>query len=245
MAFEALQQPSGTGFDGALSGMTLADLIQIKNLNRFTGCLTVEHARQKGVIFFRDGDLVHAELGEKTGSSAFYAIMLWPGGEFRADPKIVTTCHTVSESLTYLLLEAHRLKDENFREAPTSADDNQIVPETTIQQQAGPKMSDINTKLNAIPEVKYAIIQTKEGNPIDDDSYEASTYAANGFFLSLLANQLSSQLGTGDLISAAVHGTDNHLLLFQSKNHYLNVTVNGSSQLGPIEAAVRKSLVQK
>jgi predicted regulator of Ras-like GTPase activity (Roadblock/LC7/MglB family) len=244
MAQEALKQSGGSGFDGALSGMTLADLIQIKNLNRFTGCLTVEHGRQKGVIFFRDGDLVHAELGEKTGSEAFYAIMLWPGGEFRADPKIVTTCHTVSESLTYLLLEAHRLKDEQARSAPVSDTPEQAIPEENVRQE-GPKMSDINIKLSVIPEVEYAIVQTKDGNPVDDSSYEAATYAANGLYLSLLASQLSNQLGTGELISAAVHGADHHLLLFQSKNHYLNITVTGSSQLGPVEANVRKSLAQK
>lgn len=243
MALEALQQPTGTGFEGALSGMTLADLIQIKNLNRFTGCLTVEHGRKKGVIFFRDGDLVHAELEEKTGSEAFYAIMLWPGGEFRADPKIVTTCHTVSESLTFLLLEAHRLKDEQVRSAP-AADVTQVAPEATVRQE-GPKMSDINTKLAAIPEVQYAIVQTKDGNPVDDNSYEAATYAANGLYLSLLASQLSNQLGTGELVSAAVHGTDHHLLLFQTKNHYLNITITGASQLGPVEANIRKTLAQK
>lgn len=243
MALEALQQPTGSGFEGALSGMTLADLIQIKNLNRFTGCLTVEHGRQKGVIFFRDGDLVHAELDDKTGSEAFYAIMLWPGGEFRADPKIVTTCHTVTESLTFLLLEAHRLKDEQVRTAPAT-DASNVAPAATVRQE-GSKMSEINSKLSAIPEVEYAIVQTKDGNPLDDNSYEAATYAANGLYLSLLASQLSNQLGTGELVSAAVHGTDHHFLLFQSRNHYLNITVSGSSQLGPVEANIRKTLAQK
>jgi predicted regulator of Ras-like GTPase activity (Roadblock/LC7/MglB family) len=169
--------------------------------------------------------------------------MLWPGGEFRADPKIVTTCHTVSESLTFLLLEAHRLKDEGVRSAAVK-EDSHVAPEATVRQE-GPKMSDINTKLSAIPEVEYAIIQTRDGNPVDDNSYEAATYAANGLYLSLLASQLSNQLGTGELISAAVHGIDHHLLLFQSKNHYLNITITGSSQLGPVEATVRKLLAQK
>jgi len=243
MALEALQQSGGSGFDGALSGMTLADLIQIKNLNRFTGCLTVEHGRQKGVIFFRDGDLVHAELDDKIGSAAFYAIMLWPGGEFRADPKIVTTRHTVGESLTFLLLEAHRLKDEQVRTTPVTVAQHDAPEENTRQE--GSKMSEINTKLSSIPEVEYAIVQTKDGNPVDDSSYEAATYAANGLYLSLLANQLSNQIGTGELVSAAVHGTEHHLLLFQSRNHYLNITITGSSQLGPVEANVRKSLAQK
>lgn len=261
MAMEAMHQPSNSGFEGALSGMTLADLIQIKNLNRFTGCLSVEHAGQKGVVFFRDGDLVHAELNEKVGSEAFYTIMQWPGGEFKTDPKIITTCRTINESLTFLLLEAHRMQDEqsyasttNKPAIPASTNiSTDEVPDTNISDvkpEAPPKpegrvMSDINTKLSAISEVEYAVIQTKDGNPVDDTSYEAATYAANGLYLSILANQIGGQLGTGELISASVHGTDHHLLLFQSKSHYLNITISGASQLGPVEANVRKALTNK
>lgn len=242
MAQEALTQPADKGFEGALSGMTLADLIQIKNINRFTGCLSVEHGSQKGVVFFRDGELVHAELNDKTGREAFFDIIHWPNGEFRADPKIVTTCRTINESLTYLLLEAHRLKDEQSK--PSSDEVAQVAQEPSVRK-GGQPMSDINNKLRAIPDVEYAVVLTKEGVPVDDSSYEGSTYAANGLYLSMFASQLGSLLGAGDLISAAVQGSKHHMLLFQSKTHYLNITVSGTSQLGAIEASVRTALAQK
>jgi len=242
MAQEALNEPIDKGFEGALSGMTLADLIQIKNINRFSGCLSVEHGSQKGVIFFRDGELVHAELDDKTGREAFFDIIHWPNGEFKADPKIVTTCRTINESLTYLLLEAHRLKDEQSK---ASSDETiQTTQETTVRK-GGQPMSDINKKLSSIPEVEYAVVQTKDGVPVDDATYEGSTYAANGLYLSMFASQLGNLMGAGDLISAAVQGSKHHLLLFQSKTHYLNITVAGSSQLGSIETNVRTALAQK
>jgi len=185
MAQEALNQPMDKGFEGALSGMTLADLIQIKNINRFTGCLSVEHGLQKGVVFFRDGELVHAELDDKTGREAFFEIIHWPNGEFRADPKIVTTCRTINESLTYLLLEAHRIKDEQTK---ISSDELAQTAQEPSVRKGGQAMSDINNKLRTIPEVEYAVVQTKEGVPVDDATYEGATYAANGLYLSMFAS---------------------------------------------------------
>ncbi|HPX62377.1 MAG TPA: DUF4388 domain-containing protein [Deltaproteobacteria bacterium] len=243
MAFEALQQTTNSGFEGALSGMTLADLIQIKNINRFTGCLTVENADRKGTIFFRDGEMVHAEMENLTGREAFFAIMEWSTGEFKADPKVVTTCRTINESLTYLLLESHRLQDEQNL---TKSSDAPIAPsgEQTVHN-GGQTMSDINNKLQTIPDVEYAVVQTKEGVPVDDSSYEGATYAANGLYVSMFANQLGSLLGAGELISAAIQGSNHHLLLFQSKTHYLNILVKGTSQLGAVESSIRKVLTQK
>jgi predicted regulator of Ras-like GTPase activity (Roadblock/LC7/MglB family) len=243
MAQEALNQPMDKGFEGALSGMTLADLIQIKNINRFSGCLSVEHGSQKGVVFFRDGELVHAELDDKTGREAFFDIIHWPNGEFRADPKIVTTCRTINESLTYLLLEAHRLKDE-MSNIQTTEEPPKTVQEPAVRK--GEKsMSDINNKLRVIPEVEYAVVLTKEGVPVDDATYEGATYAASGLYLSMFATQLGALMGAGDLVSAAVQGTSHHMLLFQSKTHFLNITLAGSSQLGAVETSVRAALAQK
>ncbi|HEY3309815.1 MAG TPA: DUF4388 domain-containing protein [Desulfuromonadaceae bacterium] len=241
MALENSKEALENGFEGAVSGMTLADLIQIKNLNRFTGCLSVKHRGKTGFIFFREGELVHAELDGLSGSEAFFSIMLWPGGEFRAESKIATTYQTISENLTFLLLESHRLKDEQKRISSLSAA-NKLTASLSPGEQ---NMSDINRKLKAITEVEYAVVLTKKGETVDDSSYEGSTHSANAYYLSLFTNKLGNQLGTGEMISAAVHGSDRHLLLFQSKNHYLSVAVSGNSQLGAVESVIKKALTQK
>ena len=241
MALDA-QQQSSQGFEGEVSGMTLADLIQIKNISRFSGSLAIEHCDQNGVLFFRVGELVHAELGNLSGSEAFYAIMHWPGGEFRSTPKITTTSHTIHENVTYMLLEAHRLKDEQNRPASHSV---ATTIKSTSTHRGEKNMSETNAKLSAIPEVEYAVLLNNDGNTTDDDSYEGSTHAANAYYLSMFAGKLGHQLGAGELISAAVQGQDHHLLLFKSKNHYLNVTASGSSQLGAVESTIRKTLSTK
>jgi len=67
------------GFVGAVSGLSLADIIQVKGGNRYSGCLVVEHAGNSGVIFFRDGDVVHAEQGQLDGKRP--SIRSWDGPE--------------------------------------------------------------------------------------------------------------------------------------------------------------------
>ena len=106
-------------------------------------------------------------------------------------------------------------------------------------------MSAINAKLRAIPEVEYAVVLNKTGAAADDTSYAGATHAANAYYLAMFAGKLGMHLGAGELTSAAVHGHDHHLLVFQSRNHSLSVTVSGSHQLGAVESTVRKTLSQK
>lgn len=241
MTQTALKSPNDGGFVGALKGMSLADLLQIKKQSKFSGCLSVVNNHQKGLIFFRDGELVHAELGDLDGLDAFYAIMLWKSGEFHAEPKIATTCHTINDSLTFLLLEAHRLQDEQSRTDGRAVFNHTDSPNNRPQT----RTSSINKKLADITEIKYAVVLSKEGIPIDDDSFQGAEHAANGLFLSMLSSSFGQQLGLGELVSAAVHGEQNHLLLFNSKNSYLNVVATGTSQPSSVETRLRQAMTQK
>jgi hypothetical protein len=55
------------GFVGAVSGMSLADIIQVKGGNRYSGCLIVENMNKCGTVYFRDGEIVHAEQANLSG----------------------------------------------------------------------------------------------------------------------------------------------------------------------------------
>ena len=79
MVAEEFQREVPAGFEGAVAGLTLPDVIQMNALNRFSGCISVHFGQHAGLIFFRDGEIIHAEQGEKTGEDAFYEILQWPG----------------------------------------------------------------------------------------------------------------------------------------------------------------------
>lgn len=238
MGQSALQREQ-QGFVGAVSGMSLADIIQVKSGNRYSGCLIVEHTNKSGVVYFRDGEVVHAEQAELTGEEAFYTIMGWSDGSFRSEPKILTTNRTIEQSLGFLILEALRRMDE--------AKNNPLqgLPEKKDSSGKGTVMSDISTKLSVIPEIEQALIMTKDGGIVDDTSYQAELLGANGLFLALFSAQVGSQFGVGEFKSATVHGSEHHLFIFDSKRHHLCVSAKGSANVNSLDSEIRRVLAQK
>lgn len=227
------------GFMGAVSGMSLADIIQVKGNNRYSGCLAVEHLGKSGLIFLREGEVVHAEQGGLSGEGAFYAIMSWAGGTFRSEPKVATTSRTINQSMCFLLLEAFRRMDEAGNPA-------QITKQAAANSgKEGEGVSDINVKLKAIPEVEQALIMTKEGAVVDDTSYEAEFLGAHGLFLAFFSGQIGAQFGVGEIKSVTVHGSEHHMFLFDSKRHHLCVSAKGSANVNALDGEIRRTLAQK
>lgn len=238
MAQPALQTEQN-GFVGAVSGMSLADIIQVKGGNRYSGSLIVEHLNKSGIVYFRDGEIVHAELGHLDGEEAFYAVMGWTGGTFRSEPKLSTTNRTINQSLGFLILEALRRMDE----AKHSSQQEKLVEVSSPKGDAG--MSDISTKLSVIPEIEHALVMTKDGAVVDDTSYQAEILGANGLFLALFSEQIGSQFGIGEFKAATVHGSEHHLFLFDSKRHLLCVSANGSANVNSLDSEIRRVIGQK
>lgn len=227
------------GFVGAVSGMSLADIVQVKGGNRYSGCLIVEQRGNTGFIYFREGEIVHAEQADLAGEEAFYAVMGWVGGTFRSEPKISTTSRTIELSIGFLILEALRRMDE------ANNGSQQGQPAEAISSRKGTVMSDINTKLSVIPEIEQALVMTKDGSVVDDSSYQAEILAANGLFLALFSGQIGSQFGIGEFKAATVHGNERHLFLFDSKRHHLCVSAKGSANVNSLDSEIRRVLAQK
>lgn len=218
------------GFEGSVAGLPLTDVIQLKGHNRFTGAIFVEYRQRQGMIFFRDGEIIHAERGGAVGESALYEIIRWPGGRFAIQPKVSTTGRSISQCIGYLLLEAHRLMDE---------ENAGVRPAVEAIGAAPRRMSVIAERLLQIAGVDYAVLLRKEGTPVDDESTEADALARRGKDLSCLGNRLGDLLGLGGVKSAAVHSSAGKHLLFESKNHYISLAVGKESSLAQVESDIR------
>lgn len=227
------------GFIGAVSGMSLADIVQVKGNNRYSGCLVVEHLGKNGMLFFREGEVVHAEQGVLSGTDAFYDIMVWAGGTFRSEPKVASASRTINHPLSFLLLEAFRRVDESKKVSQPA----QLVATNTVKEGEG--VNSINLKLKAIPEVEQALIMTKDGVLVDDISYEAEFLGAHGLYLALFSGQIGSRFGVGEIKSVTVHGSERHLFMFDSKRHHLCVSAKGSSNVNSLDVEIRRVLTQK
>jgi predicted regulator of Ras-like GTPase activity (Roadblock/LC7/MglB family) len=228
----------GDGFEGAIRGLSLPAVIQFNAQNQFTGCLAIHSGDSTGLVFFLAGGVVHVEHGDRIGEEAFYDIMEWPNGRFKLHPGLTSTRSTIQKSSQHLLLDASRVLDE--RRAGR-------MPQTTppVPREPGVKAlkaSDIIEKVQAVPGVLYAVLQTKDGSRVGDQSFEAEVLAGQGSFLAMVGSQLAPIFQTGELVSATVEGKTRHLLLIGMKNHYLCVLVSGDSKAGAVEAHIRQTL---
>jgi predicted regulator of Ras-like GTPase activity (Roadblock/LC7/MglB family) len=241
MELKETQQETPSSFEGAVAGLTLPDIIQMNALNRFSGCISVQFGQLSGVIFFRDGEIIHAAQEDLVGEAAFYEILQWPGGKFNLQPKVTTTSITIRESWKFLLMEACRLQDEN-RNRPQNFN-QPLEKKTGAAKEDNGMSSNISTTLAQISGVTHAVLLSKDGIPVNDDSFIAGNLAAQAVNMSMIGNQLGDLFGAGTVKRAAIQGKVSHLLVFEAKNHFLSIAVSGENQLGVVEAEVRKVLI--
>lgn len=126
----------GEGFSGAISLPMLPDLVQVYTLSKTTGALAIRRGASSGIMWFDQGDIVHAVCGSRTGEEAVYELLSWQGGEFRLDTAARAPETTITMGWQEVLLEGCRRIDESGRdldEAFDFGDEAEEIPDTQVQ----------------------------------------------------------------------------------------------------------------
>ncbi len=234
-------KPESNRFEGEVSCLDLWEIIQLNVHNRFSGCIEVHDEERQGLIFLRDGEIVHAEQGGTIGEAAFYDIVSWPGGRFSLQENVATTRSTIKKSCQFLILEAHRLMDERRPRADPAAPPPPSRPAAATAAKSTSAAA-LLEKVRGIPGVADAVLQGKDGGRIGGDRYEAEVLAGQALYVAMVGRRLGEKLQAGEIRSAVAQGTTGHLLLFALKNHFIAVLVRSEAQVGVIESEVRKTL---
>jgi DNA-binding response OmpR family regulator len=100
------------GFQGKVFDVQLTDIIQMNCLGRLTTALVITKEREKGIIYFNEGEVIHAECGEVRGEEAFYRIMGWEEGEFVSTIGVMPSVQSIDQNWEHLLIEAMRRSDD-------------------------------------------------------------------------------------------------------------------------------------
>lgn len=91
---------------GQIDEGVLVHLLQYLNLNAATGVLHVQAAnRQRGEVYTRSGQVVHANLHGSEGVPALMAILAFTSGRFAFQANIPSPRKTIDKALDALLLE--------------------------------------------------------------------------------------------------------------------------------------------
>ncbi|HEX8152300.1 MAG TPA: DUF4388 domain-containing protein [Thermoanaerobaculia bacterium] len=99
-------------FQGSLKELPLPDIIQLVSVSGKTGKFTLTRDADRGFIFLKNGQMVHAHVADLVGEEAIYALAIWNQGEFQFSPNEEPERQTITKSNTNLLMEAARRLDE-------------------------------------------------------------------------------------------------------------------------------------
>ena len=229
-------QPSG--FQGEIAGLSLTDVIQLKGHNKYSGSITVSYGDAEGAIYFVDGEIIHAQLGQATGEEAMYEIVKWPGGVFNMHPEMTTTKCTINCRTDFLLLEALRRLDEERAGAASTRETQAASPPRRTMSKVAARLMDIDT-------ITYAVLTDKEGNPQQDSSLEGESLAAKSMSLINTGSAIGKIMGVGELRSTLLQTQTYSILAYDSKQHYLGIAALPEASVDRLEAEIRSALHAK
>ena len=99
-------------FQGSLKELPLPDIIQLVSVSGKTGKFSLSREGDRGFIYLKAGQMVHAEVGELIGEEAIYSLAIWTSGDFLFSAGEEAQQQTITKSNTNLLMEAARRSDE-------------------------------------------------------------------------------------------------------------------------------------
>ena len=113
---QALLRPSTKSgpekFQGTLSDLHMADIIQLKCMSGTTAAIEFTSATgEKGRLYFENGQVRHATAPGREGVDAFNEIVTWKGGMI-SEVAAGATAQTINLDWQILLMEAMRKEDE-------------------------------------------------------------------------------------------------------------------------------------
>jgi CheY-like chemotaxis protein len=107
------RRDSRTKFEGSLADMAVVDLIQTIEISRKSGVIHFsEPGGVTGAVYFRDGNVIDAELGRLKAENAVFRLLIWSDGEFEVEFKTVHREEAIHLSNQGLLMEGLRRMDE-------------------------------------------------------------------------------------------------------------------------------------
>jgi hypothetical protein len=105
----------------------LWELVQMRCEARARCVVRVTSQGQVGYLYFADGQIVHASVGDAQGEAAALTILSWREGSFDPCDRTWPVRATINIVWQGLLLRAAQLRDETTRDSTPAMDDSAVV----------------------------------------------------------------------------------------------------------------------
>jgi len=159
------------GFIGTLKNVQLSDILQMCCIGGTSTAIRVTKDGREGIINVVEGEIVHAEAGDISGETAFFAIMGWNQGNFESIMGKLPDKTTIVQNWQHLLLEACRRQDED---SPVRSQVETVSAEDKV-------VADIeDTRIRVLVVDDSALMRKALAGIFDEEDFLIVGNAANG-----------------------------------------------------------------
>jgi len=202
----ATPMDSPEGFKAMLTGVTLADLIQMKCMSGASECLRISSSGKVGVLQFSDGQLTHAATNDLLGESAVLELLNWKTGDCEPFAMALPQSSAIRRAWQSLLLASAQATDERVH----SLENTRPSPDRATVEQGGnmtetPRSNSVSVRLSSDGQVL-----TSAGAA--EDLAAAAAYALH------MANQIGEYLGLDLFKGCELRGGDLRTVLVMEDN---------------------------
>lgn len=238
-------------FKGTVSGVGLTDVIQIKALSGINSALRVKDGEQQGIIYFENGQVIHAICDDMEGMEAFYQIMEFTGGVLDSINVTNLPPQTITVPVEALLIEGMRRLDEKL--SAQAAEESDAVEEDIVEgieednvkkEDDMADLKDVLTEFTNIPGVNTACLVGRDGFLLDSiaisgiDTEMIGAIASAGFGAS---ESMGTQLGKGTLSMSMIEYDEGPVMLAPvGADAFLVVVAEKDANLGMIRLKIKK-----
>jgi predicted regulator of Ras-like GTPase activity (Roadblock/LC7/MglB family) len=215
--------------NGNLREMSLANLIRVNCQEMRSAQLTLERADQVGEVYFSDGQIVHATLGEVRGEDAIYELLAWEEGTFTLDRDVPPPEKTIAKNWNSLLLEGMKRAAER--------------PVALKEERAA--KSDPLSQLRGIDGVTGVVIAASDGIVLGSDipGSDGENEAAAAVFSGSAAEQLGQALQLGTFGHGVITLKTKRMLVMQQPDRYIGLILGENAS--PTIVASAANLILK
>lgn len=182
---------------GHLFGISLPTLLQMVELDRKTCTVQISTGAHRGRLSFREGVLYEAEAGAQRGDDAALEVLAWEPGAIDLSPGCTATKRAVTRSLSDLLMDAFRIRDERGRKSPTS--------EGTVFTPLDDLSEDLTLAVDSPPEASPMSVQEKLKELAAIEGFSgAAVYTPTGEVLAIYQGDVGNLKDVGVLANSVL-----------------------------------------
>ena len=126
---------------GSLHNVSLETFLQLIEMEQKTCTLHISDKKRKkgGVLFFRQGDIMNARIGNRQGKDAAYEILSWSNVSLSIEHDCVFQDKKINGDLQAILLDAMRSKDEGVVDEDIEESEDSPSSEILLDETVGAK----------------------------------------------------------------------------------------------------------